>query len=629
MDAEQTRQAALAADRDLAASTTDFALQAAIAANRPDLVDALALNTSLYADLRTWVDEQLAGSAVQASEPAADQPGSAPEQQPPADALTSGAGTSSPAPGSETPVTAGPESLSSGAPADALTSAAEAHVLPEADTEPEPEDPELAAEPAGSAEPAVAPAVAAALAADADLATSTADFALQAAIAEHRPDLHTALSFNPLLYPDLRQWFETTGKGSAQAAGPAAQAADAAMEVAPTSTITPAALDTAPAGLTPVPVAVSGPGAPGAAGAPVPSSAASASQAWSGQPVAGASGPGEPPQPGTSTRLSRQRAWLAAAVVILLLVLVGGGTAWYMSSRDRGAEVATGSSGQDSGVQDESGQDFSGDASQCSQDPDLTVTGVEDTASGLRVSLEVSAACESGDVLSGAQNLLTLYAPSSPSGSGGADSVVALGHVDFSAAPVGVAPQGTPVAVTFASSQYFRPAAELSPSSIKAVLSLDRSGAQSTALASQETSFTASATADDAAQADSAAAAALTWQETKDYDTIVSRVNGMWVPQISSKRPGLVLNGETWDNRMVWEHYLRTRAVYPDALLLNSDSWSVFDAGGHWWVIIVAEPYSTPEGANGWCDAQGISKDDCFAKQISVGGSSKGTTKLR
>ncbi|ETJ43860.1 hypothetical protein Q604_UNBC02113G0001, partial [human gut metagenome] len=74
-----------------------------------------------------------------------------------------------------------------------------------------------------------------------------------------------------------------------------------------------------------------------------------------------------PPQPGTSTRLSRQRAWLAAAVVILLLVLVGGGTAWYMSSRDRGAEVATGSSGQDSGVQDESGQDFSGDASQCSQ----------------------------------------------------------------------------------------------------------------------------------------------------------------------------------------------------------------------------------------------------------------------
>ena len=401
------------------------------------------------------------------------------------------------------------------------------------------------------------------------------------------------------------------------------------MEVAPTSTITPAALDTAPAGLTPVPVAVSGPGAPGAAGAPVPSSAASASQAWSGQPVAGASGPGEPPQPGTSTRLSRQRAWLAAAVVILLLVLVGGGTAWYMSSRDRGAEVATGSSGQDSGVQDESGQDFSGDASQCSQDPDLTVTGVEDTASGLRVSLEVSAACESGDVLSGAQNLLTLYAPSSPSGSGGADSVVALGHVDFSAAPVGVAPQGTPVAVTFASSQYFRPAAELSPSSMKAVLSLDRSGAQSTALASQETSFTASATADDAAQADSAAAAALTWQETKDYDTIVSRVNGMWVPQISSKRPGLVLNGETWDNRMVWEHYLRTRAVYPDALLLNSDSWSVFDAGGHWWVIIVAEPYSTPEGANGWCDAQGISKDDCFAKQISVGGSSKGTTKLR
>nr|WP_300339494.1 hypothetical protein [Actinomyces sp.] len=37
----------------------------------------------------------------------------------------------------------------------------------------------------------------------------------------------------------------------------------------------------------------------------------------------------------------------------------------------------------------------------------------------------------------------------------------------------------------------------------------------------------------------------------------------------------------------------------------------------------------SPEGANGWCDAQGISKEDCFAKQISLGGFSEVTTRLR
>lgn len=116
---------------------------------------------------------------------------------------------------------------------------------------------------------------------------------------------------------------------------------------------------------------------------------------------------------------------------------------------------------------------------------------------------------------------------------------------------------------------------------MKAVLSLDRSGAQSATLTSQETSSTTWATADDVAQVDAAAPAALTRQADKDYDA-VAQANGMWVPQISSKRPGLVLNGETWDNWMVWEHYLRTRATYPSALLLGSDSWSVSDAGGHW-----------------------------------------------
>ncbi len=58
------------------------------------------------------------------------------------------------------------------------------------------------------------------------------------------------------------------------------------------------------------------------------------------------------------------------------------------------------------------------------------MTDVEDAASSLRVSLEVSASCESGDVLSGAQNLLPSTPPSSLSAHGEVDNVAALEHVD-------------------------------------------------------------------------------------------------------------------------------------------------------------------------------------------------------
>jgi putative uncharacterized protein (fragment) len=104
---------------------------------------------------------------------------------------------------------------------------------------------------------------------------------------------------------------------------------------------------------------------------------------------------------------------------------------------------------------------------------------------------------------------------------------------------------------------------------------------------------------------------------------------GKWVPQLSSKKPGLVADGITWDNRTTLEEFLKLRQKYSNAKLLFSDEWPVFDSGGSWWVTIVDTPYSSAEEANAWCDAQGFDAEHCFAKYIDTKGPSEGTTVTR
>lgn len=105
----------------------------------------------------------------------------------------------------------------------------------------------------------------------------------------------------------------------------------------------------------------------------------------------------------------------------------------------------------------------------------------------------------------------------------------------------------------------------------------------------------------------------------------VESVTGMWVPQLSSKRPGTVADGTTYDDASILAHYRGLASQYPGAALLWSGDWPVFK-GSDYWVVIVAQPFSTAEQANAWCDAQGFGRDDCLAKTLSHSGSPAGTT---
>ncbi|MEJ2862397.1 hypothetical protein [Actinomycetospora flava] len=102
----------------------------------------------------------------------------------------------------------------------------------------------------------------------------------------------------------------------------------------------------------------------------------------------------------------------------------------------------------------------------------------------------------------------------------------------------------------------------------------------------------------------------------------------LWVPQLSSKKTGTVDNGTTYDASSIYAHYRSLEASQPGALLLWSGDWSTYRESDYW-VVIHGQGFTTAAGANAWCDAQGFSADDCFAKRLSHTAGPTGSTELR
>lgn len=100
-----------------------------------------------------------------------------------------------------------------------------------------------------------------------------------------------------------------------------------------------------------------------------------------------------------------------------------------------------------------------------------------------------------------------------------------------------------------------------------------------------------------------------------------------WVPQISSKRVGLVAKGITWDNQAILEEHLRLRNTYPAVKLLWSGDWSTFD-GRNFWVTVVGLQSNDPNDVLAWCYQEGFSRDNCIAKIVSTTHPIPGSTKF-
>jgi serine/threonine protein kinase len=110
----------------------------------------------------------------------------------------------------------------------------------------------------------------------------------------------------------------------------------------------------------------------------------------------------------------------------------------------------------------------------------------------------------------------------------------------------------------------------------------------------------------------------------EDRPFVAATLAEYWVPQLSSKRPGVVDQGVVWDNTMTLQEHLDLRQRYPDVRLLWSGDWSTFSAPD-FWVTVVGLAFPDSAGPLTWCRAQALDRDHCIAKLIStthaVGGS--------
>jgi serine/threonine protein kinase len=102
-----------------------------------------------------------------------------------------------------------------------------------------------------------------------------------------------------------------------------------------------------------------------------------------------------------------------------------------------------------------------------------------------------------------------------------------------------------------------------------------------------------------------------------DRSFVSTRLADRWVPQLSSKRPGVVDNGIVWDNATTLQEHLQLRQRFSDVRLLWSGDWSTFSAPD-FWVTIAGTTFADSGGALAWCRTQGFDRDHCAAKIVST-----------
>lgn len=110
-----------------------------------------------------------------------------------------------------------------------------------------------------------------------------------------------------------------------------------------------------------------------------------------------------------------------------------------------------------------------------------------------------------------------------------------------------------------------------------------------------------------------------------DLPYVRALLANQWVPQLSSKRPGVVDDGVVWDNALTLQEHLRLRQRYPGVRLLWSGDWSTFSAP-NFWVTVVGITFPDSSGALAWCRNQGFDADHCIAKVVSTTLPIAGTT---
>jgi hypothetical protein len=257
----------------------------------------------------------------------------------------------------------------------------------------------------------------------------------------------------------------------------------------------------------------------------------------------------------------------------------------------------------------------------CSSIPVLEAESIDLNSDGLTVSVAFMSSCSGGDIESNSALEVTVA-------DGQRD--VAAGSFDFSSHPLAIEP-GAPARRTlvFPPGMYWRTPDMLSGSPQLLGKRTGNSKRSSTMADSGAATMVATAGAKpEHGSVDGVAEAVLKELRASDFSTVQGSLSNRWVPQVSSKRVGLVIDGKTWTNADILRDHLALRQRFSGARLVWSGQWSTF-SDPDFWVTVVGPPLPFAEDANRWCDANGFGVNDCFAKFISSLFGVEGTTVYR
>ncbi|GAY17827.1 PQQ-binding-like beta-propeller repeat protein [Mycobacterium sp. shizuoka-1] len=251
---------------------------------------------------------------------------------------------------------------------------------------------------------------------------------------------------------------------------------------------------------------------------------------------------------------------------------------------------------------------------------------------GLVITMKIVAQCPGGDVLSSGQTRLSVTSEGQN---------VAAATFDLSAAPIVIpAGSGDRPAVThdfvFPAGTFWRipvslnavptgGASQSGPTDLGVttlVVDCRQDGptgnGQTPSGSRGDQSSTASGPAAPATgDSESASFDALRALATADRPFVAANLADRWVPQLSSKRPGLVADGITWDNAATLREHLDLRLRYPEVRLLYSGDWSTFSSPD-FWVTVAGVTFADPDSALGWCRDHGFDREHCYAKLVST-----------
>ena len=168
---------------------------------------------------------------------------------------------------------------------------------------------------------------------------------------------------------------------------------------------------------------------------------------------------------------------------------------------------------------------------------------------------------------------------------------------------------------------HFNNQAQSAPPSVSVSASPTTTTTTTTVTTTTTTESTTTATSTPATAADLAA------QVASDHATAETLV-GQWVPQISSKKLGLVVTGVTFGYPEIMADFQSLHTRFPQAILVNSNDYTNF-SGKDFWVTLNASAFGTADEANAWCDQQGFAQQDCYASRLMHTGGPAGNSKTR